>query len=400
MKGLNVVGTGDALHPVWLRELGENLGPYSDSGLYVPTGQASADIYFVAQTEVATVHMLNAKARRIHHVILMPSLEVAHQLRDVLRPHGNLESDGRPVLTVSPAELVERVLEVSSDNFVFPAHAWTPWWSIFGAFSGVDTVEECYEDQSRHIYGIETGLSSHPPMNWRISRLDKYVLLSSSDAHSPYPHRIGREAVVFELKRPSYAEMIEAIKTKDRSRFKMTIEVPPEYGKYHWSGHRNCNFGPVPPEETKKLGFKCPVCGRKLTKGVDDRVEELADRPPGRRPDDAFDWVAVLPLQELIAVSLGMGPEAESRLMSARIWKEYLKLIQAFGNEFNVLLEAGVEEIGEIGGRGLASLIQAMRQNRLRFIPGYDGVYGRIVTDVETEKKAVKKKGRGLEEYC
>ncbi len=381
LKGLNLLGTGDALHPTWLAELEESLEELEGSGLYVSRSGEYRGIFFIVQTEVATVHELSGKARRIHHVILMPSFEIAHQLRDLLKPYGNIDADGRPVLEITPAELVEIVMATSRDNLVFPAHAWTPWWSIFGAFSGVDRVEECYEDQTKHIHAIETGLSSDPPMNYRCSWLDRYVLLSSSDAHSPYPYRIGREAVVFELPRPSYRELIDAVRKRDKSRIKMTVEVPPEYGKYHWSGHRRCSFGPVSPSEARKLGYKCPVCGRKLTKGVDDRVEELADREPGYTPPDAIGFIRLLPLQELIAVSLGMGPEAEAKLMSQKVWKQYLKLIEAFGNEFNILLDASIESIREQAGPRLAELIAAMREDRLRFTPGYDGVYGRLMLE-------------------
>jgi len=399
MKGVNLFGTGDALHPKWLQELEEELEEYGDSGLYVPKHAPAAQIFFIAQTEVATVHTYMEKARRIHHVILMPSLEIAHQLRDSLKQYGSLDADGRPVLNLSPAELVEIVMQTSQDNFVFPAHAWTPWWSIFGSFSGVDKVEECYEDQTKHIYAIETGLSSDPPMNYRCSWLDRYVLLSSSDAHSPYPYRIGREAVVFNLQKPSYSELIGSIRNRDRNKIEMTVEVPPEYGKYHWSGHRRCNFGPVNPREGKKLGYKCPVCGRKLTKGVEDRVEELADRPLGYEPSGAIGFVRILPLQELLAVTLGMGPESELSLMSKRIWNEYVKLIKAFGNEFNIFLDVPVERISSIAGDKLATLIKFMRENKLRFVPGYDGVYGRILIEDVVEKPPSKKSRRSLNEF-
>jgi len=382
MKGLNLLGTGDALHPKWLEELRAELEPVEDSGLYILRHDPESGVYFLAQTEVATVHNYGGKSRRIHHVILMPDLEMAENVRDALKRFGNLDTDGRPVLNISPAHLVEIIMELSHENLVFPAHAWTPWWSIFGAFGGVDSVAECYEDMTKHIHAIETGLSSDPPMNWRISWLDNYMLLSSSDAHSPYPYRIGREAVVFELTNPSYSEIVDAIRTRDKRRIVMTLEVPPAYGKYHWSGHRECGVGPLSPLESKRLGNRCPVCHRKLTKGVEERVEELADRMPGHKPANAVEYRTVIPLQELIAISAGMGPEAESKLMSKRIWSIYEMVIHRLGSEFTILLDTPPEQIGTIAGPRLAQLIRMMREGKLEITPGYDGVYGKLDTSV------------------
>jgi len=393
LKGINLLGTGDALHPLWLRELKENLeeGP---PGIY--RCRRGGRVRFVAQTEVATVHEHEGKARRIHHVILMSSLEVAEQLTDVLGRFGDLASDGRPVLNVHPAELVELVLETDRRAYVFPAHAWTPWWSVFGAIGGVDRIEDCYADKSDKIFAIETGLSSDPPMNWRVSRLDRFLLLSSSDAHSPYPYRLGREMVVFELEELSYEELYGALtRSSRRSRVLMTVEVPPSYGKYHWSGHRKCGVGPLPPAKAKELNYRCPKCGRRLTKGVEDRVEELADRPPGYRPEGAVDFVYAIPLQELIALTLGEDP-ASANLMGRRIWDEYLKLVGAFGTEVEVLLNAPLEKVAEVGGAALARLIGMMRRGELQVIPGYDGVYGRFVLPESMRtKRARARKGNG-----
>lgn len=375
LKGIDLMGTGDALHPLWLRELIENTVEVSQ-GVYAYKG--GGRVKFVAQTEVATVHDYAGRTRKIHHVILMPSLEVAGQLSDALRGYGNVESDGRPVLNVRPSELVEVVLQTEPRCYVFPAHAWTPWWSIFGAFSGVDSVEECYEDKADRIHAIETGLSSDPPMNWRVSSLDRYLLVSSSDSHSPYPYRIGREMVVLELKDLSYDGLYAALtRSPGPSRAVMTVEVPPSYGKYHWSGHRRCGVGPLSPKEAKRLNYVCPRCGRRLTKGVEDRVEELADRPEGYRPEGALDFVYVLPLQELIALSRGEDPNA-TNLMSKAIWGEYVRMVGAFGSEIRALLEAPVGEIARLTDPVLARLIERMRRNQLEVVPGYDGLYGRV----------------------
>lgn len=401
LKGLSLIGTGDALHPGWLKELKTELTEVPGSGFFTIKHESTPP-FFVCQTEIATVHEYDKKARRIHHVILMPSLEVAEQLSEILSRFGDVAADGRPVLNISPAEVVEIVMSLDKDNFVFPAHAWTPWWSIFGAIGGVNRLEECYEDMTRHIYAIETGLSSDPPMNWRISWLDNYLLLSSSDSHSPYPFRLGREAVVFELENPSYHEMIEAMRNKDSSKVLMTLEVPPSYGKYHWSGHRKCNVGPIPPSEAIKLNYRCPRCGKKLTKGVEDRVEELADREMGYRPKGAIDFRYILPLQELIALSLGTDYTVESRLQSKKIWDIYMELITKLGPEYEILLNIPINAIASVGGHTLAELIKKMRNNELKIIPGFDGVYGRlIINGGATHSKQYPKSGidHQLEDY-
>ncbi|MCS7142676.1 MAG: endonuclease Q family protein [Aigarchaeota archaeon] len=378
LKGLNLLGTGDALHPYWLRDLERNLVEDGDAqGLY-RIKEGGAGTLFLVQTEVATVHEYMRKVRRIHHVILMESLEVAKQLQELLSNYGDLSSDGRPVLSITPSELVEIVMSLDDHNFVFPAHAWTPWWSLFGAFSGVDTVEECYEDMSHHIHAIETGLSSDPPMNWRLSSLDRYLLISSSDAHSPYPFRLGREAIVFNVERLSYRELIALMRRRDKDHILMTLEVPPSYGKYHWSGHRRCGYGPVSPAEARRIGYRCPVCGKRLTKGVEDRVEELADRPYGYVPEGAIDFRYVLPLQELIALSLGIEVTSERRLNSGEVVEEYQMLIRRFGDEYRVLLEAPINEISEVTNANLSRLISRLRSGKMEITPGYDGVYGRL----------------------
>jgi uncharacterized protein (TIGR00375 family) len=380
LKGLDLLGTGDAFHPRWFKELRRGLEEVGEAGIYKLRGSATAP-FFITQTEVATVHEHDERVRRIHHVILFENLETAEQAADAVSRFGDLSSDGRPILDISPAGLVEALLEVSRDIIIFPAHAWTPWWSIFGAISGVDRVEECYEDKTDKIFAIETGLSSDPSMNWRVSSLDRYVLISSSDSHSPYPYRLGREAIVFELKEVSYHEILDALTRKDKERILMTLEVPPSYGKYHWSGHRRCGVGPIPPDKAREIGYRCPACRRRLTKGVEDRVEELADRPYGERPIGAIGFRYVIPLQELIAASIGLDLSTETVLNSRRIWQQYVKLVNFFGNEFIVLLDAPLERIAELSGSRLATLIADMRRGAIKIRPGFDGVYGRIIMD-------------------
>lgn len=382
LKGLNLIGTGDALHPSWIRELKITLEPYGD-GIYTPVLSGNREIFFMVQTEVGTVFDLNGEIKRVHHVILMPSIEVAEQLSDILSAYGDVNFNGRPVFAMKPAELVEIVMEVDRRNFIFPAHAWTPWWSIFGSFSGVDRIEDCYEDQVKHVHAIETGLSSDPAMNWRLSMLDKYALVSFSDAHSPWPYRLGREACVFELNRLSYDEIISAIRSRDPRKFLMTIEVDPAYGKYHWSGHRACGIGPLSPREAAKLNYICPICGRKLTKGVEDRVEELADRHPGFKPLNAIPYVKLISLQELIAISMGLDHHNHKNLISDPVWSIYLKLIGRFGSEYEVLMNAPLTEIANTSSKRLALVIRKLRSNSLRILPGYDGVYGKIIFDFD-----------------
>lgn len=401
LKGLNLIGTGDALHPKWLGEIKTELKELSSSGFFILKEEKASPL-FVCQTEVATIHEYAGKTRRIHHVILMPSLEIAEQLSDILNKFGDVSIDGRPVLNANPAEVVEIVMNLEKDNFVFPAHAWTPWWSIFGAIGGVNRIEECYEDMSHHIYAIETGLSSDPSMNWRINWLDKYLLISSSDSHSPYPFRLGREAIVFELKKPNYYEMIDAMRKKDPSRVLMTLEVPPSYGKYHWSGHRRCGVGPIPPREAIRLNYRCPRCGKKLTKGVEDRVEELADREEGFRPEGAIDFKYILPLQELIALSMGIDYTLESRLQSRKIWDIYIELINKLGPEYEIVLNVPIDIIAKVAAHKLAELINKMRNNELKIIPGYDGVYGKLIIneDVKKNRQTVQgDKNHHLEDY-
>ena len=388
LKGINLLGTGDALHPLWLKELKENLEEIPGTGFY-KAKNSRVELMFVVQTEVGTIHEVDGKARRIHHVILMPSIEVAEQAIDVLSKYGDLNIDGRPIFTMHPAELVEILLEIDKKIFIFPAHAWTPWWSLFGSIGGVDRLEDCYGDKSHEIKALETGLSSDPEMNWRVSALDRLALLSNSDSHSPYPHRLGREANVFNLEKPSYDEMIRAIVEKDPKKFIMTIEVDPAYGKYHWTGHRKCGVS-MPPEEAIKRGNICPVCGKPLTKGVEQRVEELADRPRGYRPPNSIGFKRLLPLAEIIAACLNV--KGESKLYSGRVWEMSMKLINKFGSEFNVLLNAPLNELKEVVPDKIAEAIIRVREGKVTIKPGYDGVYGQLI--LEELDKAVKPRGQ------
>lgn len=380
VKGLNLVGTGDFTHPKWLQELNEVLIRDGDSGLYRVAKDQSSPVRFVFTTEVCTIWTVQGQVRKVHHVILSPSLETAVQVNDRLAKYGNLTSDGRPTLSLSGAHLVDEVMEVSDWNMVFPAHAWTPWFSIFGAFSGFNSVEECYEDMTRHIHALETGLSSDPPMNWRLSKLDKYALVSNSDSHSFWPWRIGREANVFELERFNYWDVVETLRLKDARRFKYTIETDPAYGKYHWTGHRACNVS-FSSKEALKFGNVCPVCRRKLTKGVEQRVEELADRPVDFRPEGVVGFMHLLPLHEIITTVLGVDSPA-----TQKVWAIYTPLVEKFGDEYTVLTEVSGEALASVAGEAVADAIVRVREGRARVVPGYDGVYGKLVLSDEIDK--------------
>jgi uncharacterized protein (TIGR00375 family) len=384
IKGLNLIGTGDFTHPRWLEEIQETLVPESDTNLYRVARGSGSPVYFMITTEVSTIFTFGNDVKKIHHVILTHSIDTALQINDRLAKYGNLASDGRPTLNVAAPNLVEEIMEISDENMIFPAHAWTPWYSILGAFSGFDSVEECYQDMTKHIHALETGLSSDPPMNWRLSKLDKFALVSNSDSHSFWPWRIGREANVFELKEPSYHEIVDAIRSKDSARFKSTIETDPAYGKYHWTGHRNCRVA-LSPREAMKFGNVCPVCRRKLTKGVEQRVEELADRPAGFKPAQAIDFVHVLPLSEIIAMVLGVdSPSVQT------VWSPYNLLIRRFGDEYTVLLGASKEALSEVVDEKIAEAIVKAREGQIKVRPGYDGVYGQptILNELQMEKNS------------
>ncbi|MEM1990952.1 MAG: endonuclease Q family protein, partial [Candidatus Bathyarchaeia archaeon] len=269
--------------------------------------------------------------------------------------------------------LVEEVMEISRDNMIFPAHAWTPWFSVFGAFSGFDRMEDCYQDMIKYIHALETGLSSNPPMNWRLSSLDKFTLLSNSDSHSSWPWRIGREANLFELENLTYWEVVGSIRRKDANILKLTIETDPAYGKYHWTGHRACGVS-LPPEEAIKIGNICPVCHKRLTKGVEQRVEELADRPHGFRPPGSPGFLHLLPLSEVISAVIGANSPN-----SQKVWSIYNALISKFGNEYAVLMYAALDDIARVTNPLIAEAIIRVREGKVKVIPGYDGVYGQII---------------------
>ncbi len=370
MKGLDMLGTGDALFPAWFNELKKKLKPLSDTGIYLYKG-----IYWVLTTEVNTVYLQEGKVRKVHHLIFIPDFEAAAQVGDVLSKYGDLSIDGRPTLKVSSPELVEILMEVSREILVIPAHVWTSWFGALGEFSGFNSLEECYQDQVKNVYALETGMSSDPAMNYRVSSLDKFTLVSFSDAHSFWTWRLGRECVCLNLLEVSYREIFEAIKNKDKKKILFTVETPPSYGRYHWDGHRNCNVS-LSPREAIKLNNICPKCGKKLTIGVLHRVEELADRPEGFTPSKTIPFKTLIPLYELIAHQFRIN-----KLYSEKVMKEQNKMINFFGNEFEVLLNASRDELEKVTDPAVADIIIKNREGKINVKPGFDGVYGIILNN-------------------
>ena len=389
LKGLNLLGTGDFTHPKWLAELKNEL---KEDGSGVLTSKSG--FHFVLQGEISNIYTQDGKARRIHTLLLARNFEIVEQINAALLKKGRLDYDGRPIFGFSCIELVEMMKEIDDCIEIIPAHAWTPWYGIFGSMSGFDSVEECFKEKSRHIYAIETGLSSDPAMNWRLSKLDKYTLLSSSDAHSFWPWRLGREANVFDIGW-SYDDLLQAI--RKRKNFVETIEMWPHEGKYHFTGHRACNIV-LSPKESLKLNDVCPVCRKKLTVGVAERVEELADRPEDFVPEHAVPFKNLIPLSEVIAGTIGHA------VSSKQVWQEYHKLINAFGNEFNVVLNAEEKEIEKITPKKIAENIIRNRNQKIPFKPGYDGVYGIPIFDensakINEEKIKIKAEQKGLHAF-
>ncbi len=363
MKGIDLLGTGDFTHPSYFSELKDGLKETSGEGIYQHKG-----MNFLMSTEISLIYTQDGTGRKVHNVILAPSIGTAGQITEWLKTKGRVDYDGRPIFGFSCIELVEAMREIDDKIEVIPAHVWTPWFSLFGSMSGFDSVEECFQDQAKYIHALETGLSSDPALNWRISGLDKYQLVSFSDSHSAWPWRLGREATVFELKEMSYDSILKAIRTGQG--LAETMEVDPNYGKYHLDGHRNCKVC-MEPHESKKAGKICPVCKRPLTIGVLHRIEELADRKEGYRPEGAKPFRSLIPLSEIIAAVRGVGLVA-----SKRVWQEHERLMGTFGSEYKVLLEAGQAEMAKTVDPRIAEAVMKVRDGKIRIQPGFDGLYG------------------------
>jgi uncharacterized protein (TIGR00375 family) len=374
-KGITLLGTGDFTHPTYYAELRSKLEPLGNGLFKLRKGDQG--VQYVLTTEVCNIYTQDGKVRRIHSLIFAPRFEVVEAIRSKLGNLGKLSSDGRPIFSFTAKELAKMILDISMDCLIIPAHAWTPWFSIFGANSGFDSIEECFGEMSPYIYAIETGLSSDPEMNWRLSALDAITLISNSDAHSP--NRLGREANAFDCEL-DYQEIVAALRKKDRKKFLFTIEFFPEEGKYHYDGHRQCGVI-FSPSQTKANSYLCPTCHKKLTVGVMHRIEELADRPEGFIPRNAIPSIHLIPLEEIIAEALGV------RVGTKAVEAEYERLVEKGGSEFKILLDATPDELASFVPSKILEAIVRMRQGKVSIIPGHDGVYGKITLFPEKKKE-------------
>lgn len=390
LKGVHVVGTGDIAHPGWLQEMKEKLEP-AEAGLfklkdeYAQTIQSQlpascqAPVRFILAGEISSIYKKYERVRKVHNVIFAPSLAAVEKIQAALARIGNIESDGRPILGLDSRNLLEIILEIESQNYLIPAHIWTPWFSLLGSKSGFDSVEACFEDLTPYIFALETGLSSDPPMNWRVSALDRYTLVSNSDAHSP--QKLAREANLFDTEL-SYPAIFEALRTGNPQTFLGTVEFFPEEGKYHADGHRKCNISWL-PKVTIEHNYLCPVCGKPVTVGVMHRVETLADRPAGARPARTHPFHSLIPLPEILAEVYRVG--ANSR----RVSQSYEQLLARLGPELAILRELPLAEIEQAGGSLLAEGIRRMRCGEVSVAAGYDGEYGVIKLFSDDERDSL-----------
>ncbi len=370
IKGLSVTGTGDFTHPKWFSNLRERLEE-AEPGLFrlkpkyssvvendVPQS-CRAEVRFILSAEISCIYSKNGKTRKVHNLLFVPSFEAVQRISDSLSKIGNLRSDGRPILGLDSKALLKIVLDASPDAMLIPAHAWTPHFSVFGSKSGFDSLEECFEDLTPHIYAIETGLSSDPQMNRRLSALDRITLISNSDAHSP--KKLAREANIFDTEL-SYRGIYDAIRDGDKARFIGTIEFYPEEGKYHYDGHRSCRQR-MTPAETRQNNGLCPKCGGRVTVGVMSRVDTLADRKENDTQAAVIPFRSMIPLHEIISEACGVGVNSKA------VENSYGRLINSLGNELSILCEVPVSDIAETGGTVLADAVQRVRSRDGRLHP-------------------------------
>lgn len=371
MKGITVMGTGDFTHPAWIKEIKKKLEP-AEQGLYTLKSKIQSSNFktrFLLTVEVSSIYSKGGKVRRIHSLLFAPSIEAAEKINAVLNVRGNIKSDGRPILGIDPKELLKICLDADPRCVLVPAHIWTPWFALFGSKSGFDAIEECFEEYTKHIFALETGLSSDPGMNWRLSALDRFALMSNSDSHSL--RRIGREANLLDCAL-SYNGIMDAFKSKNPKKFLSTVEFFPEEGMYHYDGHRACKSR-LTPDQTKKLHNLCPVCGKPVTVGVVNRVAQLADRAEGFRPANATPYLNMVPLDEIIAEARGV-----KSAINKGVQEEYFSIVKEFGTEFAVLYDVSPPDLKAHLRPEIAEGIMAVREGRLHIEPGYDGEYGTV----------------------
>ncbi|UCF70654.1 MAG: DNA helicase UvrD [candidate division WOR-3 bacterium] len=361
LKGIGMVGTADFTHPEWQKELKKYLKP--GDGVFEYGG-----VKFVLNVEVNNIYTKNGKLRRLHNIIFAPDFDTVEKITEYVGRYGKLQSDGRPILSLDTCEMLKALLDISTDIFLVPAHIWTPWFSLFGSNSGFDSIEECFGDLKDRVFAMETGLSSDPAMNWRLSVLDDYTLISNSDAHSPT--RLGREVNVFS-EELNYFGLRDVLKNKDRKRFLYTIEFYPEEGKYHFDGHRKCDVR-LSPRESRFNNNLCPVCSRSLTIGVLHRVESLGDREEGFVPENAIPYKNLIPLEEIIAEAMGVGRD------TVGVKNEYRRMCGVFGNEFEILLNVPISDLQNNTQERIALGVDRTRRGDLIIKPGYDGEFGTV----------------------
>ena len=385
LKGVTVVGTGDSTHPAWLQELQEKLSP-AEPGLFELKAEyrRSVDenvpescrglVRFLISAEVSSIYKKQDKVRKVHNLIFFPDLAAASRFNTSLSKVGNIASDGRPIVGLDSKELLRMALAATPDAFFVPAHIWTPHFSVLGANSGFDSLEDCFEELTIHVHAVETGLSSDPAMNRRFSSLDRMTLISNSDAHSP--DRLAREATIFSTSL-SYPAMIDSLCAPSSEGVLGTLEFFPEEGKYHLDGHRACHAR-LTPEETRQNQGLCPMCGRKVTVGVLHRVEELADRPDGTPPAKPFE--SLVGLAEILSEILETG------VKSKKVLQEYRRLLSRFGNELFILRECPLPNLKASGLSLLPTAIAKVRNRRVTVLPGYDGEYGKVTVLTESDR--------------
>jgi uncharacterized protein (TIGR00375 family) len=390
LKGLQVVATGDCIHPDWLDELEDRLEP-AEPGFFALKPKLAkqfekqvfracrSDVRFVLSTEISSIYKKMDVVRKVHNVVVLSSLEAARRFQKKLGGIGNIKSDGRPILGLDAKDLLEIALECDPKTLFIPAHIWTPWFSVLGSKSGFDSIQECFEDLTKHIFALETGLSSDPAMNWRLKQLDPFVLVSNSDAHSA--SKLAREANLFDCEF-SYEGMYRALSDRKDKGFKGTIEFFPEEGKYHFDGHRECKVR-LHPRDTKKHKGLCPSCGKPVTVGVMARVEELADRPEGEKGKNARPFFSLIPLVEVIAEARDKGKA------SKQVGAAYSDILKKLGPELRILLDLPLKEIQAAAGDLVAEGVRRMRAGQVKIAAGYDGEYGTIEIFGEGERKLI-----------
>jgi len=373
-KGITLAGTGDFTHPVWFKELKDYLKP-EGTGLFVPkdtSRSAGQDTHFILTAEVCNIFYQKGRAKKIHLLIFAPSFKAVDKLNKEFAKYGKLSSDGRPILNLPAKNILEIVLKTDPACFIVPAHIWTPWFGLFGKNSGFDDIEECFEDMTKYIFALETGLSSDPGMNWRWSKLDRFTLISNSDAHSPA--KLGREANIFNTEL-DYYKILDALKTKNKAKLLATIEFFPQEGKYYWDGHRLCNVSQSHKDSITNNNM-CPVCHKPLTIGVMHRIETLSDRHDGFTPGNAIPYYSVVPLIELIA------QVQEKSVNSIYVKNELDRLISSIGSEFDILINIPEEGLYHKLPKELAEAVISIRNNHVKITPGSDGVFGKVQAEL------------------